>query len=631
VGALETNMIIGNYVISGGTETVLVLWQLDTGKQQFLPHMSATIQNVVTSPSGSSYGIQLADNSTMILSTAELQPTANIAGIQACVLESEPSLESQVQRLEEERYIWPLIQHTPAVINPRDPSRLLLGVGQMQEVNPSKPLVMSVPYLQTFDLGSGHNLSRQALTRSNITNTNTAPSSHRISEPRVIHMKISHDGNWLATVDEWIPPLPDLEFLGHQNKDPAGERQHRREVYLKFWQWSKENDTWELVSRIDAPHSLGNISCRILDLASDPSSLRFSTIGEDSIVRIWSTKTRKRDGVVVRGKDGKTFRNWYCQHAISLGKPRLFRLFKESESLGDSETVPRKSPPATACVAFSEDGSLLAAACGGDNNGLLHLLDPDSGAIRLSHNDLFEGEIAKMGFLGQNLITLSNKVLVFDLVLDEVKYGIKLDYAITSLSAEQKQEMMHLAVDGKNGTFAVALPAKYRASHVTDLREESLLTRFSELAIFQLDKREPVLKEAFSTLITALLPATSSNGYLVLDTAAEIRTILKKGTQAITTRAQSTSALKLDTTAEEPTGDLLYLVDDAGESEEMEEFQPSTLAEIQDDDDNESPVVTQQQLSQIFNIGPSFALPPLEEMFYQVAGLFSSKPLAQSV
>jgi NET1-associated nuclear protein 1 (U3 small nucleolar RNA-associated protein 17) len=39
----------GNYVISGGTETVLVLWQLDTGKHQFLPHMSATIQNVVVS------------------------------------------------------------------------------------------------------------------------------------------------------------------------------------------------------------------------------------------------------------------------------------------------------------------------------------------------------------------------------------------------------------------------------------------------------------------------------------------------------------------------------------------------------------------------------------------------------
>ena len=59
--------------------------------------MSATIQNVVVSPSGTSYGVQLADNSTMVLSVAELKPTANIAGIQACILDYEEDLESLCQ------------------------------------------------------------------------------------------------------------------------------------------------------------------------------------------------------------------------------------------------------------------------------------------------------------------------------------------------------------------------------------------------------------------------------------------------------------------------------------------------------------------------------------------------------
>src|ERR1700733_11875966 len=99
---LETNMIIGNYIISGGSETVLVLWQLDTGKQQFLPHMSATIQNIVVSPTGTSYGIQLADNSAMILSTAKLEPTTNISGIQTCVTEADDTVESRVPRVEDE-------------------------------------------------------------------------------------------------------------------------------------------------------------------------------------------------------------------------------------------------------------------------------------------------------------------------------------------------------------------------------------------------------------------------------------------------------------------------------------------------------------------------------------------------
>ena len=106
--------------------------------------------------------------------------------------------------------------------------------------------------------------------------------------------------------------------------------------------------------------------------------------------------------------------------------------------------------------------------------------------------------------------------------------------------------------------------------------------------------------------MTALLPAVGSEGYLVLDSAAEIWSVLKKGIQAVTSLAQSTSALQLDT-VEEPTGDLLRLVENQEEAEEMEEIQPPTDLPI-DDDDDENPVVTQQQLSEVFDIGPSFAL-----------------------
>jgi NET1-associated nuclear protein 1 (U3 small nucleolar RNA-associated protein 17) len=614
----HANTYLGNYIISGGTETVLVLWQLDTGKQQFLPHMSATIQNVVVSPTGTSYGIQLADNSAMILSTAELEPTANIAGIQASVLESEEPLESQVEKVEDLSWQPPLVQSTPAVINPADPSRLLLGVGRTQEVSATKPLVISNPFLQTFDLGSGHNLSRQALTRTNITNVNAAPSAHRISEPRVTHVKISHDGKWLATVDEWTPPAREMDFLGHQGKDLSLEQQHRREVFLKFWQWSKETEMWELVSRIDSPHSLSRDAGdagRIFSLAADPGSSRFSTIGEDGMVRTWATKTRKRDGVVVRSKDGSAFRNWHCQHAICLSKAEL------PDGTGDSENY-----PTSGSVAFSEDGSILAAACNGDE-GLLHLLDLDSGVIRVSHTGLFEGTIVNMEFLGQDLIVLSNKLFVFDIVSEEFRFAIKLASSPVSLSSKQKQEMMHLAVDHRSRTFAVSLP-----TFSPDLGQPSLLAARCELTVFHQDSREPQLKEDFPTIITALLPAVSSEGYIVLDTSAEIYTVMKKGSQAVTSLAQSTSALELDTTPEEPAGGLLRLVEE--DVEEVEDYLPPTPEATQDGEDgdeDENPVVTKQQLSEIFDIGPSFALPPMEEIFYQVAGLFSGKPLAQGV
>ena len=62
------------------------------------------------------------------------------------------------------------------------------------------------------------------------------------------------------------------------------------------------------------------------------------------------------------------------------------------------------------------------------------------------------------------------------------------------------------------------------------------------------------------------------------------------------------------------------------EDDEEMEIDPVSAA-IDTGDDYDAPVVTQQQLSEVFDIGPSFALPPMEEMFYQVVGLFSAQSL----
>ncbi|RDW87795.1 hypothetical protein BP5796_03489 [Coleophoma crateriformis] len=603
----------GNYIISGGSETTLVLWQLDTGKQQMLPHMSATLENIVVSPTGSSYAVKLADNSAMVISTAELKPTANIAGIQAPVIQYEAPLAASVRRVKEEAWSRALMQHTPAVINPHVPSQLLLGVGQTQEVSPIQPTVLSAPFLQTFDLASGHHVSRQAFARTNITNKNIAPNAHRLSEPRITHMKISSDGVWLATVDEWLPPKTDLEYLGHPGKDAQAEREKRREVFLKFWKWNEETKLWELVSRIDAPHtsrSQHRGAGKVLDLAVDLSSSRFATIGEDGFVRTWAPTTRKRDGVIVRSKDGAVLRNWNCQHAISLGKFGL-----------EDEPTQVLSNLANGCVAFSEDGSTLAAACGNSENNLLHLIHSETGSIRLSRSELFSGDIIKIGFLKQDLITLSDILMVYDVVADAMRYSLVLGEAVTSLSTEQKVEMMHLSIDHRASTFATALPGRIDGPHITDLRKINLQSQFSELAVFSPNFRGVLLKQTFSTLITAIVPAADSEGYIILDSAAEVRTIIPQGKQAITSLAQPTSALHLDT--EEPVVDLLQLVKEV--EDEAEDVEESLLQQDKDEEEEETHVVTQQQLSDIFDVGPAFALPSMEDMFYQVAGLFSGK------
>ena len=603
----------GNYIISGGSETVLTLWQLDTAKQQHLPHMTATIQNVVVSPSGSSYAVQLADNSVMILSTAELKPTANVTGLQANVIKSEESIIDRIRRVEDEKWDRLVVQHTPAVINPADPSKLLLGVGQVQETNFKNPYILANPFLQTFDMGSGVSLSKQAMARNNVTIKNISTSTNTISEPRITHMKISSDGEWLATVDEWTPPEQDLAFLENSSREDKSERLLRREIFLKFWKWGKESNTWELVSRIDSPHSIGNtpgVAARVLDLVVDPASVQFATIGEDEIVRTWVPKTRKRDGVVVKGKDSSVFKNWQCEHAISIGKPALAE--------GGDEL------PKAGSLAFSEDGSLLAAAC--ETNGALYLLDPESGTIRLSHTGFFENDILRMEFLGQDLIVLSDKLSVYDLTSGELRSSISLAFD-APIDIIQKREMFHLAVDTKSQTYAVAMPRFHISATqpYTAPKDFSWSDNYShsELVVFHQDKGEPQLVEQFQAVVTALLPNVGSEGYLVLDSAAEIRIVLKKGTNAITTMAQSTSAQQLDLVSEE--AEVPVVEEDEEEVVEEMEIQQEEF------EDDGTPVVSQQQLSRIFDVGPSYALPPLEDLFLQVAGLFSSKPLSQAV
>ncbi|RKF55297.1 U3 small nucleolar RNA-associated protein 17 [Erysiphe neolycopersici] len=608
----------GNYIISGGEETVLVLWQLETGKRQFLPHMSSIIDNIVVSPRGSAYAIQLSDNSIMVLSTADLLPKTYISGIQAPIIQSSNLMKSRILKARGKSWLKPLIQRVPATVNPVITSQVLLAVGSLGEVEAKKSLVMSNPFLQTFDLTVCKSISTQALTRTNITNVNAAPTAHCLIEPRVTHLKISFDGLWLATVDQWTPPDNDYDFLQYSGQDLSTEIDHWREICLKFWQFNTSTKLWELVSRIDKPHlhSDGSgESGKILDLVAKPGLQQFTTIGSDRTVKTWSPKSRERNGVLVRGSMNNILKNWICVNTVKLGRVSLVNLGGKSS--------PKN--PITGCISFSDDASVLAAAFGGENE-FLHCIDTDSGVIRASYPGLIEDEIFGMEFLGQDLVILSNKLLSFDVVSEEVRHAFKLRSTTEFLSIDQKQEMIHLAIDTQSKTFAVALPKLSNGP-------EQLDGAISELVVFHQEKYQPVFKSLFPSIITALLPTNGSEGYLIIDATAEIYTALRKGRQAITSLALATSALETDVISPAAV---------SNESAKPSLFQQLEVDENDDDDnDNERitvnqeqeengeikefPVVTSHQLEEIFHVGPAFALPPIEELFYQVVSLFSNE------
>ncbi|KAI9764862.1 MAG: hypothetical protein M1840_008008 [Geoglossum simile] len=624
----------GNYILSGGSETVLVLWQLDTDKQQFLPHLSATVESIVVSPKGSSYAVRLADNSIMTLSTTELKPKANIAGIQARTWEPQripPEMKVKtIHSMEAERLARSSdLPKVASAINPLIPTQILLAVSSSQSSSLSSVPTRHSPYLQTFDFIADHHVSRQALARTNVTSLNVGPEANKIGEPNVELIRISMDGKWLASVDEWNPPKRDIRFMCLDNGDLVREQNRRREVYLKFWSWSDENKIWELVTRVDAPHSSSGRDCsvgagRVTDMAANPSGLGFATVGMDGSVKLWKHRKRTRDGVVLRGKDSEELVNWGCYHIVRIGAQ------DGATDLFGEPTISKDEYPAAPCLAYSIDGSVVAASYPstlGQGHSVIHLIDTDSGETRHVRDGIQIGGIVAIGMTGPYVILVGDALVVWDIIQETLQYGIRL--RLSNLSPGQKTTMIHLAVDQINNTFAIAVPVvessrKQQKQHFFDKAH-------SQLMIFDPAVPKPLFVMSIPNLVTALLPAAGSKGYVVLDLAAEVRVITAKGSSNFVPEITSQELLDgpREVTVEASKGQAGIRHDSSDSEEEGAGSWLPLQAATADAYDDSPPVVRQEQLADIFDVGPSFALPSVTELFERVVGLFARKPVVR--
>lgn len=590
---------------------MLVLWQLDTGKVDFLPHLAASIENIVVSPKGSSYAVHMDDNSTMVLSTAEMKPTTYVSGLQSLVFEAKRPKDELVTRLSES--LTEINAPLAAAIDPRDPSQLLICVGGSQQASRVGTLPVT-PFLQRFDLGSFQSIAKQPLTRTNRTQLSTTPSGHPIIEPRACQLAFSHDGRWLATVDVWEPPERDVAALTEGSAAAAQEYiRERREVYLKFWETKEDGTTMEMSSRIIGPHSTRQ-SEDVFDIAADKVSTKFATVGEDGCLRIWAPRLRERNGHTVNASNGEALVNWSCARTITLGES-----VKSQEDLipMNGEVTHRKSGALT----YSEDGSILFVAFGYYNEVVVYIIDMESGEIRNSLHDMCKGAVQSLQLLNSCLIVLSEDLAVYDLVRDELRYGIQLGQRSPSAA-----QMTHLAVDKNSQSFAVALPFLKATS--------GKLSRgaFSELAIFSLEDNEPQLMKKVPHLVTSLLPAVSSSGFIAVDSAAQIWPIVE-GTDS-SNIARPLSELKLDDQSdaqEDNVEEIRPIIVNGGEDEGSDDEQEGEAMDVDvdvDEADDEAPaaIVAPQRLAEIFDAAPAFAMPPIEDTFYKIVGLFSQKP-----
>lgn len=583
----------------------MVLWQLDTGSKQFLPHLSAPIESIVVSPAGSSYAVRIADNSAMVLSTAELQPTVSVSGIQLATLRQPIINVPDLPRVSERPVAISTLRRPAAALATASPGQLLLAVPGSSSSRIGIAPNVNAAYLQTLDTRSGSQTSRQALTRTKVTDRNHGPELNIIDEPNIVLLQTSRDGKWLATVEEWTPPRQDIKYVAVGEHSIPEEQTSRMEVYLKFWLWNEELKNWELVSRIEAPHSNGDPGQspigRVLDIAEDPSTTGFATIGDEGLTKLWRPQIRSRDGIKVKAKDGQLLTNWSCRQAIPL--PGLNGL----QSPQDSQV--------TARLAFSADGSLVAVGHHSPSGSLLYTIDAEAASIRTVYPDIFMGALSGLGIIDRYLVILADELIVWDIVDDRINYVIST--ASSGLSDRIRITTTHLAVDQEGQSFAVAIPDK-----ATRASEEQLRC---QLALFDPSQQSPLYTTSLPHALKALLPSAQRNGYITVDAAAQVRTISRKAQSLAVqqdVKQQPEMPNALGGIYGSSFGKLLSKIKEG--DAELLTYGPKEDAEsVMEEDDKV--VVRQHELTELFDTGHPFALPSVTNLFEQVAGLFSKK------
>lgn len=568
----------GSYLISGGKETVLVLWQLETGKKQYLPHLMSEIERISVNALGDRYALQMGDNSIMVLSTAELRPVANFAGL-------------QIQTVGRGSPASPA-----ACLQPKDSRQLMLTVPESRPESTSEAAPR--PFLQTFDLRSSRHVTRQALTRTNATDRNTGPDGQPILVPDVRHLAVSWDGEWLATVDEWMPPAWDLS---HITSDPAGLEEARkwyRQVFLKFWQWDASLQLWALSSRADDPHQRAGLRSRgagrVMALVSDPARNAFSTVGEDGCVKIWRPKTRLRGGVAMKDAQDVPLKDWTCKHSVQL------------LSSQQRASLPNSSGTA---AAYSDDGSLLAVSTTApttmdESLPAIALIETATGKIQSVRTDLSDGmAVEALAFLERYLITVTPQTtFVWNLVSRDLMNSIKVPH--------RRGVAPQIAVSSADQIFALITPAE---------RER----KASRLTIYSTREERRLFEQEFKTEIVKILSSAKSREFVLLFADATVRTVSLAGALSRVGGPAAAEALRARAVS---IPEAVGSVRSAPVLELEEEEAGATSFSIERDEDNR-PVVTPEQLEVALGVVDGAAMPPVRNMFRGVMKLFARKPI----
>ncbi|TFK30921.1 WD40 repeat-like protein [Coprinopsis marcescibilis] len=235
----------GAYLLSGGEEAVLVIWQLHTGKKEFVPRVGAPIVTISVFQGSLSeeYLLGLQDGTFCFISPSSLRIVRSFSQLKIGLgnLSSDPTATRA-----------PLAFHRPS-------TSLILPSSHPASLQIYSPYTTEL--VGELEVSPSNRVSKR--------------DDRPMISASVRQVVLSSAGSWMATVDV-------------REEEPG----YHPEIFLKIWSWDSKTSTWQLHSRIDQPHGSKHLTNLKFSPQNNNSPLYLSSCGEDGAVKIWKSRSK---------------------------------------------------------------------------------------------------------------------------------------------------------------------------------------------------------------------------------------------------------------------------------------------------------------------------------------------------
>lgn len=317
-----------NYLLSGGMEKVLVFWQLETSKTQFLPRLNGTIEKISLDNNKNDYYSLMLNVSSSGSDVAHDEDTYEILVLSAVDLVSRLSINSIRPKLANnvKQTLLKTKKKFAKSESSFDKTKVKHDYTSIFEIHPkSKNLYFpNDAVIQGYDLIKNEQSFVQ--TAAPLLSTGKVRSESKLLDPVISLLSFTQDGKWMCTFDSISTSEVD-NLLSKNDKQYA----------LKFWKYiettpskvdsSSANNVnnkqgyWELSTKIIDPHGNSN---PILSLTPAPKSyhegLAFLTADNKGGLRIWRPRIPKEIYQTVKQGNNKLQQTaWTLRKSKSCG------------------------------------------------------------------------------------------------------------------------------------------------------------------------------------------------------------------------------------------------------------------------------------------------------------------------